>query len=261
MTGLFRDRPLVAGHICGLEHLTLSRSLEGNKMLITRHRTFGYLALAGMLAVFAAEGCAGDRDRKPLPDFVLKASPGPSAIKLEVSMDKPGERVAIHVRTESDAWLTVIEIQTVKDGQFVKFRLPMVEGSPGFLRGGKSYALFADFFFALQNRQMVTGRKLMFVVTAQPFGPEPLNYFTQEGWITISPSPGGPFKILQNKLEQLAKDPGFNRVVIDFPSMEGKFQPLQASPADKVSTLKPKTLPLLQGGGAETVSGVQGRKQ
>ena len=250
-------------------------------MLITRHRTFGYLALAGLLAVLAADGHAEDQGLQQLADSVLTAPPGPSAIKLEVSTDKPagkafqpGDRVVLNIQAERDAWLTVIEKAT---GLF--FGLSAGEASPGFMRGGKSYKLFGDAFLCLRTEKAPLDGKIVLVVTGQPFDPRPhLHALKVDGriraWVPCAVV-GENFKPVAEQIRQLTKDPGFNRVVITLQDKDGKPLGLrvrwpdkagnagapQSSPADKAPELKPKTLPLQQGGGAETVSGVQGEKQ
>ncbi len=251
-------------------------------MLTTRHRTFGYLALVGLLAVLAADGWADEEGlRQQLVDSVFTAPPGPSAIKLEVWTDKPagepsqpGEQVALHVRAEQDAWLTLIE----KMGGSVRFwGLSTEEASLGFLRGRKSYKLCDDARLCPETEK--SPGKIVLAVTERPFDPGWPQALEGDrrarGWI---PCPvGGDLKMYisqAEKITQLTKDPGFNRVVITLKDKDGKplglrvrwadkatnARGLQSKPADKAPKLKPKTLPLQQSGGAETVSGVQGAK-
>jgi hypothetical protein len=154
----------------------------------------------------------------PAKSFADLGVVGPDAVKLEVWTNQPpdhrfktGDRVIIHLRADQDCYVAVVNVSRAGN---VAVLFPNRMSPDNALKGGKEYTLFGDD----SETKLIMGKGLkeartIFYVAAQPFSLEPLKI--PDGKLIMRWSAGDKnIGLLLDKLRQVAKTKGYNRVAL-----------------------------------------------
>jgi len=221
-------------------------------------KQFGIIGSAAVLAFVILVACnpalAGKPDPTEAADLASVGEVRPNAIDLKVSMERPrADQIlalpaVIRLRVAEKAHLTVMYLTLNGDALVL---LPNRDMPQSLLQPGSDYTLFGpDSKVKLKESDTAKGGKLVLYVSSIPFRPEPLSTMSEEPYVRIPLSAEKQRKVLIEKIETLAKAPGFNRKIVSLTNGEQKSAPLDLMglPPD-VKTTKPVG-----------VTGVQGEK-
>jgi hypothetical protein len=144
---------------------------------------------------------------------------GPKAITLNVCTDKPedyafrkGEPLVLNLKTSEQAYLSAIYISSAGDAVIL---LPNSENPTGSITADKELKLFgSDSGIAVKIGDKMKGGQIVFYAASTPLKLEPLKAAQGQPFLQISHEDKKDLKLLGEKLEGLAKDEGFNRVVM-----------------------------------------------
>jgi hypothetical protein len=216
-----------------------------------------FRAVAGIILLFSAvsfpvSGLAADQPGQAHP-LLSVGNPGPKAVDLTVTTarseaDASGKQAppVIHLEAPAKAYVTAVYVASNGDVILV---FPNKESPDNLLVSGKQYTLFGpDSRVQLKKSKVVKDAKIVFFVSSKPFLLDQLNMPPGEVFLTIPHSSVPEQKALLNKIEEMSKDEGFNRKVIDLESAMKPIIRLDVMGIDeKIKSRKPGTLAGSQG--------------
>ncbi len=178
------------------------------------------LALLGLALLsggpgFAASECnpAGDSG------LIEIGKIGPKASKLEISTNmtgsngiKAGEPITLRVKSAEKVYLTVVYVSSTGDA-YVLF--PNRESAANMLDPGKEYTIFSDkSAVKLTLGDKLKTAKIAFYASSKPVDLAPLKLESGKACIVVPHSAKEELGILLKKIEAMAQDEAFNRVVV-----------------------------------------------
>lgn len=178
---------------------------------------------------------------------------GPEAIDLKVWTEKPksvkadsGTPAVIRVNVSKKAYLTVVYLSSNGDAIVL---LPNRDTPDSLIQPGQDYTLFGpESPVRLKETDKAKDAKLVLYLSSVPFKQDPLSVPSGEPFLKIPQSAVQERGILIEKIDALAKAPGFNRKVVALKNGAQKNAPLDLMglPTD-VKTAKPVGVTGVQG--------------
>lgn len=218
-------------------------------------RVFVCLAIACALTAlfcpqsFAATNVSGGGGQQ----LLSVGQAGAKAVDLKVWTDKAkddqaklGAPAVVRVKASEKAYLTSIYVSPNGDAIVL---LPNRDLEDSLILPDKEYTLFGpECQVKLKESDTAKDAKIVFYVSSMPLKTDGLTIPPGEPFIRIPQSSTDQIKILTERLEALAKDPGFNRKVLALNSGEKKASrlDLMGLPTD-VKSAKPMGVTGVQG--------------
>jgi hypothetical protein len=204
------------GHTCGIVQK------EGREMMKrASHKWITILVPFVVLASldFGMSIHAADEVRRPADELLAIGKAGPKAIKLALRTDKPaehvfkpGETIDLYVRPSETAHVVAVYLSQ-KGDTIVLYPNSYTPDTP--LSPDKDTALFsASGPVKIKVSDSMKEGRIIFFVSSEPFQLAPLSVPEGKPCIHISASSQGEFQILRQKIQTMAQDAGFNRVVL-----------------------------------------------
>lgn len=222
------------------------------------------LVARGVTAVLAAE----DNARNDALGLLSIGNPGSRAIPLHVwiikESDAPfirGDSVVLQVQVEEEGHLTIVAASS--SGK-VSVLFPNGETQASTILKNEVHALFGDDSpLRIKLGDTVETSKLAFFVTSKPVPLEPLRASEKAWGVSVAAGDNADFQTLKKKIEQMAKDPGFNRVIISLKDEKGSGLEAELTKSAHVGGKRPtKRLPqVIKSDRPGSVTGAQGVKQ
>ncbi len=230
--------------------------------------------LVVLIALVAGAGvllCATEENLKADPFGLLSiGEPGPGSIDLKVWTSqtsrepfRKGDRVIVHVRTDRPAYLTVVGVSSAGTATIL---VPNKDMPDSRMEAGSIHTLFGDDSeIRLTLGGKVAASKLGFLVSSVPFRFDMSLLSEGKCCITVSNGTQDELKTVRENLQAMAKDPGFNQVLLSFSGPVGELFDLVVSTTPDSSRVAPrfqeKQLPSSRGTSQqpETVTGTQGQ--
>jgi hypothetical protein len=211
----------------------------GKTMRRTRRGRLWIIAVLTGVVLCVASSVLGAPPEPTYPLLTI-GSVKPDAINLKVWTNvtpgktfKPGDQVVIYFRADHDCYVTIINVAVQGDVQVL---FPNKERPDNHLQAEKEYSLFGPG----SRLQLVLGKgapekKIVFFVSPDPISFDPLKMPQDQAIISLSASAKNELKILNDKIEQLSKKKGFNRVVLAIKSNGNEVPDLRlmGGPVDK----------------------------
>ena len=168
--------------------------------------------------------------------------PGGDAVSLKVWTDKEpgqvfkqGDRAVVSFQAERTAYLTALAVSS--DGN-VHVIFPNKELPNNMIQQGKVYTLFGDdSSLRLETGKNFKNAGIIFFLSSTPFSLDPLKTTGDRPYLFIPASATDKINELKDKLKDISRKPGFNRVVLPLAggygqNLEPKFSVLSAQPSD-----------------------------
>ncbi|MBI5568482.1 MAG: DUF4384 domain-containing protein [Desulfomonile tiedjei] len=178
---------------------------------------------------------------------------GPKAIALSIRTDKPedhafkpGDSLVLNLKTAKEAYLSAIYVSSTGDAVVL---LPNNENPNALVPADKEFTLFGnESCIKVKISDKMKEGQIVFYVASKPLRLEPLRPAEGQPCVQISHSDTKDLQLLGEKLEGLAKDEGFNRVVMRLKttSEAGLSLKLMGLPT-AVKSEKPETITGVQG--------------
>jgi hypothetical protein len=170
--------------------------------------------------------------------------PGGDAVPLKAWTDKEpgqvfkqGDRAVVSFQAERTAYLTALAVSA--DGN-VHIVFPNKELPNNMIQQGKVYTLFGDdSSLRLETGKNVRNSGIIFFVSSKPFSLDPLKSTGDRPYLFIPASSTDEINELKDKLKDISRKPGFNRIVLPLTgdygqNLEPKFSVLSAQPTDLI---------------------------
>jgi hypothetical protein len=178
------------------------------------------LALFGLTLLSVSPGLAGPENSAAVDYRLLEIGKiGPKAAKVEIWTNKPktegfepGEPISVHAKAAVKVYLTAIYVSSQGDA-YVLF--PNRESTDGALEPGQERILFNDkSAVKLTVGEKVKTARIAFYVSSKPVDWAPLAIGEKKPCIIVPRSSEKDMTILTKKLETIAQDETFNRVIM-----------------------------------------------
>jgi hypothetical protein len=178
------------------------------------------LVLVGFACLdFARAVAAPERDSSGTESLMAVGNPGPKAIDLTIRTDKPegyrfkpGDTLALHVRADRKAYLTAVYLSSRGDAVIL---FPNRKTQDNLILSHKDYSLFGESDpVKLRVSDTMKEGRIVFFVSSSPFSLDPLKMTADQPCVQIPASAHEQLDILKRKIEDMAKDEGFNRVLL-----------------------------------------------
>lgn len=166
--------------------------------------------------------------------------PGGDAVSLRVWTDKEpgqvfkqGDRAVVSFQADRTAYLTALAVSS--DGN-VHIIFPNNELPNNMIQQGKVYTLFGDdSSLRLETGKNFRNAGIIFFLSSKPFSLDPLKTDGDQPYLFIPASSTDKINELKDKLRDISRNPGFNRVVLPLTggygqNLEPKFSVLSARP-------------------------------
>jgi hypothetical protein len=152
---------------------------------------------------------------------------GPNAIDLKIRTDKPegqplnaGDSVVLHVRASRECYLTAIYVSAKGDAVVL---FPNSKTPDNLIKPEKEYTLFGESSgIKLRISDTMKEGRIVFFASATPLSLAPLKAPQGQACIAIDSAAGEEIATLKEKIEVLAKDDGFNRIVLQLKARGAK---------------------------------------
>lgn len=218
-----------------------------------------FAVLCGVLAVLVgyqpALAASADQASQSARDILNVGEPGPRAIGLTIRTDTPegqplkaGDSVVLHVKASRECYIAAIYISAHGDAVIL---FPNDKTPDNFVKPDKEYTLFGkDSGISLKVGDKMKQGHIVFFASSQPFNTNPLKAVDGKACVTVAPRADEDIRVLKSKIDTLAKDEGFNKIVLQLKAegAKGNSFNLMGLPSS-VSSDKP-----------EGITGVQGLK-
>lgn len=208
------------------------------------------LSLAVVHPAVAKEG----GEAKP-PALLTMGAVGKDSIGIRVWTDKPegepylpDEPIVIHLKAEAKSYVTAVYVSSKGDAMIL---FPNKESADNELLPGKQYTLFGkDSNIQIRAGDKTKKARIVFYVSSSPVDLAPLVVAEGQACIVVRHDSAKEMEILTGKLKEMAKQKGFNRVVLGLKAgAEEEGLKLMGLPVG-IKTSKP-----------ESITGVQGREE
>ena len=166
--------------------------------------------------------------------------PGGDAVSLKVWTDKEpgqvfkeGDRAVVSFQADRTAYLTALAVSS--DGN-VHIIFPNKELPNNMIQQGKVYSLFGDdSSLRLETGKNFRNAGIIFFLSSKPFSLDSLKTTGDQPYLFIPASSTDKINELKDKLKDISRKPGFNRVVLPLTggygqNLEPKFSVLSARP-------------------------------
>ncbi len=166
--------------------------------------------------------------------------PGGDAVSLKVWTDKEpgqvfkqGDRAVVSFQADRAAYLTALAVSS--DGN-VHIIFPNKELPNNMIQQGKVYTLFGDdSSLRLETGKNFRNAGIIFFLSSKPFSLDSLKTPGDQPYLFIPASSTGKISELKDKLRDISRKPGFNRVVLPLTggygqNLEPEFSVLSARP-------------------------------
>lgn len=166
--------------------------------------------------------------------------PGGDAVSLKVWTDKEpgqvfkqGDRAVVSFQADRTAYLMALAVSS--DGN-VHIIFPNKELPNNMIQQGKVYTLFGDdSSLRLETGKNFRNAGIIFFLSSKPFSLDPLKTAGDQPYLFIPASSTDKINELKDKLKDISRKPGFNRVVLPLTggngqNLEPKFSVLSARP-------------------------------
>jgi hypothetical protein len=144
---------------------------------------------------------------------------GPNAIDLKIRTDKPegqpleaGDSVVLHVRASRECYITAIYVSAKGDAVVL---FPNSKTPGNLIKPEQEYTLFGESSgIKLKVSDTMKEGRIVFFASAAPLSLVPLKAAQGQACISIEHTAAEEIGTLKQKIEVLAKDEGFNRIVL-----------------------------------------------
>ncbi|MGO9116453.1 MAG: DUF4384 domain-containing protein [Desulfomonilaceae bacterium] len=168
--------------------------------------------------------------------------PGGDAVPLKIWTDKEpgqvfkqGDRAVVSFQAERTAYLTALAVSSDGDVHII---FPNKELPNNMIQQGKVYTLFGDdSSLRLETGKNFRNAGIIFFLSSKPFSLDLLKTTGDQPYLFIPASSTDKINELKDKLKDISRKPGFNRVVLPLiggygRNLEPKFSVLSAQPTD-----------------------------
>ncbi len=179
-----------------------------------------FLAMVSWAFFQAEQACAASEDTPAAKTILLEiGKAGPKAAKLEIRTNEPksgkfnvGEPISVHVKASEKVYLTAIYVSS-EGNAYVLF--PNNQSTDNLLEPGKEYTIFSEkSAVKLTLGKELKTAKIAFYVSSNRVDLAPLKIEPGKPCIIVDRTSKDGMAILEKKLETMAKDNAFNRVVM-----------------------------------------------
>jgi hypothetical protein len=226
----------------------------------------GFLWAVSVCALCVGVSSYSCAEVQGIPGVLATLQPGPQAIPLKVWSDKEpgasfqeGERIVITFQAAQPAYLTILSCSSTGD---VVILFPNKEHSDNFIERERPYNLFGDdsTLRLSVGREYVRGG-LILCLSPKPISLDSLQA-PEHQWLTIPANANKQIETLRTMVQNMAKDPGFNKVLVPIPGSRRENREVIVSVApDQGRATRPKGLPgAVESSEPEVVTGSAGFK-
>jgi hypothetical protein len=227
------------------------RKFKGDIMRKTIFRTAAIcLILAGLVLGAPGMGICSDAAREPGNPLLSVGKIGPGATDLQAWIDRPqgtGEEapVTVHLKASRAAYVVAIYVSATGDAVVL---FPSRETPDNLIQPGKEYTLFGgDSKIKLKVSEKAKEPKIVFYASPKPLNLEPLKIPDGQYVIKIPQTAVADMNVLTTKIEEMAKEEGFNRKVLALKTGEqGETLKLMGLP-DGYTSRKTRSITGVQG--------------
>lgn len=159
---------------------------------------------------------------------------------------RPNDPIIIHLKAETKAYVTAIYVSSMGDAMVL---FPNKESTTNEVVPGKEYTLFGEGSnIQIKATEKTKKARIVFYVTSQPVDLAPLKILEGQPCIVIPRQSTAEMEVLTKKLETMAKQKGFNRVVLGLKTgaREEEGLKLMGLPVG-VKTTRPESITGVQG--------------
>ncbi|MEW6351778.1 MAG: DUF4384 domain-containing protein [Thermodesulfobacteriota bacterium] len=180
-----------------------------------------FLTIVGWAFLQVGQGCSASDSTPAAKTTLLEiGKAGPKAATLEIRADKPkegkkfqvGEPISVHVKASEKVYLTAVYVSSEGDA-YVLF--PNNQWKDNLLEPGKEYTIFSEkSAVKLTLGKELKTAKIAFYVSSNRVDLAPLEIEPGKPCIIVDHTSKDGLTTLQNRLESMAKDKAFNRVIM-----------------------------------------------